>query len=421
MATADDNIYEQLKNTLFNNADSAIIGEAAAYGMGLVMAGSANEGAIEEMLSHAADSNHEKIIRALGISLALMMYGRESSADGLIEQMCASKDSTIRYGAMFTIGCAYAGTASTHATQKLLKYAVSDVSDDVKRAALINMGFLCFRNQSMLPGLVKYLAESYNPHLRYGAALAVGVGCAGSGSQDALRLLAPLTKDPVDFVKQGAVIALSMVFIQITEVQEPKVATINKLLEKMTSNKHEEILTRMGSVLSTGILNAGGRNTTISMTTRDGNLRQNAVIGLVLFLQHWYWYPMLNFVTLALTPTALIAVDSNLKVPKSFEFTSNAKPSTFRYPELLKKKEEKPKEKVETVTLSTTAKVKARTDRKTKAEGGDVEMSEQPKKEEEKEEEKKEEEKKEEPEPPTLVLHNPARVLKAQEQKIAYD
>lgn len=49
--------------------------------------------------------------------------------------------------------------------------------------------------------MVKYLAESYNPHLRYGAALAVGIGCAGSGSQEALRLLAPLTKDSIDFVK----------------------------------------------------------------------------------------------------------------------------------------------------------------------------------------------------------------------------
>ena len=182
MATNDEEVYTLLRDTLFNNADSAIIGEAAAYGMGLVLTGSGNQGAIEEMLSHAADSNHEKIIRALAISLALNMYGKESVADGLIEQMCASKDSTIRYGAMFTIGCAYAGTGSTQAIQKLLKCAVSDVSDDVKRAALINMGFLCFRKQSILPNMVKYLAESYNPHLRYGAALAVGIGCAGSGS-----------------------------------------------------------------------------------------------------------------------------------------------------------------------------------------------------------------------------------------------
>jgi len=114
------------------------------------------------------------------------------------------------------------------------------------------------------------------------------------------------------------------------------------------------------------------------MTTHDGNLRQNAVVGLVLFLQHWYWYPMLNFLSLALTPTTLIAVNSKLKVPKSFKVTVKATPSTYKYPELMKKKEEKVAEKVETAVLSTTAKVKARADRKSKAEGGDVEMTEAP-------------------------------------------
>lgn len=182
IATKDAALYDHLKNTLFNNADSAIIGEAAAFGMGLTMAGSGDENAIEEMISHAADSNHEKIIRALGISLALIMYGKEQQADGLIEQMCNSKDSTIRYGAMFTIGCAYAGTASSSAIRRLLKFAVSDTSDDVKRAALMNIGFLNFRDHKQLPVIVKHLAVSYNPHLRYGAALALGIGCAGTGS-----------------------------------------------------------------------------------------------------------------------------------------------------------------------------------------------------------------------------------------------
>lgn len=53
LATNDENVYNDLKNVLFNNADSAVIGEAAAYGMGLVMVGSANENAIEEMITHA--------------------------------------------------------------------------------------------------------------------------------------------------------------------------------------------------------------------------------------------------------------------------------------------------------------------------------------------------------------------------------
>jgi 26S proteasome regulatory subunit N2 len=42
MGSQKPDIYEELKNTLFNNADSAIIGEAAAYGVGLVMLGSAD-------------------------------------------------------------------------------------------------------------------------------------------------------------------------------------------------------------------------------------------------------------------------------------------------------------------------------------------------------------------------------------------
>lgn len=212
MATKDNELYEELKNQMFSQ-DNAIIGEAAAYGMGMVMVGSADEDAIEEMITHAAENQHEKIIRALSVSLALVMYGRQSQADGLIEQMMRSKDSIIRYGAMFTIGCAYAGTNNPAAIRRLLKSAVNETSDDVKRAALMNLGLLTFREPKQLPTLVKHLAVSYNPHLRYGAAMALGIGLAGSGSSEALKILAQLAQDKEDFVKQGALIALSMVFI----------------------------------------------------------------------------------------------------------------------------------------------------------------------------------------------------------------
>lgn len=87
MATKNQEIYDSLRDTLFNNADSAIIGEGSAFAMGMVMSGSGDQAAIEEMFQHANDSKHEKIIRALSISLALTMLGREESADGLITQM----------------------------------------------------------------------------------------------------------------------------------------------------------------------------------------------------------------------------------------------------------------------------------------------------------------------------------------------
>lgn len=81
-------------------------------------------------------------------------------------------------------------------------------------------------------------------------------------------------------------------------------------------------------------------------------------------------------------------------------------------------------EKVETVVLSTTNKVKARIDRKNKAEGGaDVEMSvadetEKPGAVDDKKDDKDKAEDKKEPEvavpePTEYTLNNPARVLKA--------
>lgn len=220
-----------------------------------------------------------------------------------------------------------------------------------------------------------------------------------------------------------------MVFIQVTESQEPKVATIKKLYTKMTEDRHEDVLSRMGAILSQGIINAAGRNATISLTTRDGNLRQNAIVGLVMFLQHWYWYPLLSFLPLALTPTALIGVNENLKVPKSFSVISNAKPSLYKYPEFLKKEEGKEKSKVETAVLSTTAKVKARVGRKQKAEGvtpldqtesKDAEMLTEEERKKKEEEESKVPEEPSVPEADSQELRNPSRVLKAQEKIITY-
>ena len=65
-----------------------------------------------------------------------------------------------------------------------------------------------------------------------------------------------------------------------------------------------------------------------------------------MFMQHWYWYPLMNFMNLALTPTALIGLNKSLKVPKSFKCTSNAKASTYKYPEFIKLDKDKKKEKV---------------------------------------------------------------------------
>lgn len=76
---------------------------------------------------------------------------------------------------------AYAGTADNKAIRKLLHVAVSDVNDDVRRAAVTALGFILYRNPQQVVRIVQLLAESYNPNVRYGAALALGISCAGTG------------------------------------------------------------------------------------------------------------------------------------------------------------------------------------------------------------------------------------------------
>ena len=66
------------------------------------------------------------------------------------------------------MGMAYRGTANNGAIQKLLHFAVSDVSDDVRRAAVLNLGFLLMGVPDQCPPIVALLSESYNPHVRYG-------------------------------------------------------------------------------------------------------------------------------------------------------------------------------------------------------------------------------------------------------------
>jgi 26S proteasome regulatory subunit N2 len=94
MGTANEEIYEELKQVLYR--DSAVAGEAAGYAIGLIMLGSASEKAISELLPYAHETQHEKIIRACAMAMALIMFKREDEAETLIQQLTLEKDAVLR-------------------------------------------------------------------------------------------------------------------------------------------------------------------------------------------------------------------------------------------------------------------------------------------------------------------------------------
>ncbi|XP_044739482.1 26S proteasome non-ATPase regulatory subunit 1 [Chrysoperla carnea] len=358
MGTHRQDVYEQLKFNLYQ--DDAATGEAAGIAMGMVMLGSKNAASIEDMVAYAQESQHEKILRGLAVGIAFTMYGRLEEADPLVEQLCRDKDPILRRSGMYTLAMAYCGTGNNQAIRKLLHVAVSDVNTDVRRAAVTALGFLLFRTPEQCPSVVSLLAESYNPHVRYGAAMALGIACAGTGQREAIALLEPMVKfDPVNFVRQGALIASAMILIQQTDQTCPKVSFFRTLYAQVISNKHEDVIAKYGAILAQGIIDAGGRNVTLSLQSRTGHTNMLAVVGTLVFTQYWYWFPLAHCLALAFTPTCLIALNKQLKMPK-VELRSNSKPSLYAYPAPLEEKKREEREKVTTAVLSIAARARKR-------------------------------------------------------------
>merc|ERR1712137_1289417 len=203
-----------------------------------------------------------------------------------------------------------------------------------------------------------------------------------------------------------------------------KIRSFREKLSTIVSEKHQNTLTKMGAILSAGIIDAGGRNCSLALGNRNGFTRMTSAIGMALWLQHWHWFPMMHMFSLALTPTYTTGLNKDFKYPKTFEIQCNSKPSAFAYPKKLEEKKEEKKKRVETVTLSTTAKNKARLARKKAKEEGekstnmdiDESTKEEKKDEMEVEVEEKKPPKKKEPEPTLFRVKNPSRITTAQSE-----
>ena len=250
--------------------------------------------------------------------------------------------------------------------------------------------------------------------------------------QEALSLVEPLIEDPVGYVRQGALIAMALIMMQQPN-SNPKSKWVREQFVKIIADKRQDILAKFGAIYAQGLIECGGRNVTARLINEEGHIRMQAVVGMLLFSQFWFWFPLGHCISLALTPTTMVCLNTDLKMPKNVKIKSNAPPSKYAYPPATEPPKEKSKEKVETAVLSTTsktkAKAKAKKDKDGKAEGSmdtaddaaakkageakekDASMD---TKDDDAAKAKAEESKAAEPEAAFQILENPARVVAAQ-------
>ncbi|KAL0232686.1 hypothetical protein GEMRC1_011433 [Eukaryota sp. GEM-RC1] len=268
-----------------------------------------------------------------------MSLGIEEGANDMIEQLITSSDSVIRYGGVYSIGLAFAGSGNPGALKKLLSIASTDTSDDVKRSSVIMIGLVMASSPTDVVKLVSVSSRSHNPHLRYGAALALAVSCAGTANKDALEILSVLTKDTTDFVRQGAFIALGFLLQCTSPTVTPKNMIFRKEIMEILRSKYEDSLVKFGGMLALGLMDVAGRNGYFTVISPKGSgifektLMKENVLGLVLFLQYWFWIPYSLGISLSIEPAGLMGVlgNSNLEMPE-MKFNCDATPSTFSLP-----------------------------------------------------------------------------------------
>jgi len=224
-----------------------------------------------------------------------------------------------------------------------------------------------------------------------------------------------------------------MLFMQANPETNSKAKAFRKYLtETISDAKHSPTMTRMGAILGKGIIDAGGRNVTIELMSRSGFTKPPAIVGMVLWTQYWYWYPMLHMISLSFTPTALIGVNHQLDLPRSFSVDCARDLKYFDYPKPLEEKKEKKQVRVKTAVLSMTAKAKARAALKRKesnpnmdvddddADGGNDKMEEDEDKTGNKAAKAKEANAPEEEPEARITLENPLRVVRAQSKYIRF-
>ena len=312
--TADEDAHNLiLSNLLLSEAQS---GEACAVALGMLKFGKADEELIATMLSLVHDKDQkEKIIRGASMCIALTNYGKGSAALATANEMLADKDQWIRMGGCMTIALAFAGSGNMHALETLLVQAVQDTVEDVRRTAMLCVGFITFRDPKIALDVLQDFSGSYNLHIRYGVAMALGIAGSGSGDEEISKLLWKMTEDASDFVRQGAMIALAMVLIQKSPKENETVQKFRTSLTKKIADRHVDVCTKFGCIIAQGIIDAGGQNCTISLV-RNSRPHELSIACMFVFSQYWFWFPYTLFLSQCFSVRCFIGLNKNLEMPK---------------------------------------------------------------------------------------------------------
>lgn len=345
-------VVESLINVI---SDQPLSGMAAGIAIGLVLVeGEPEDSQIliaSQLRPLVQETKHDKIAFGVSLGIALSLYGTRTEGLNVALSLLGDHNAYCRMAGALGLGLAFCGYSSHTVTiQRLLSVISGDVSDFVQRAAVYALGFVFVNSPNEMLPFARLLLASHSAHVRYSTALISGIICAGSGSHELLSLMMPLLDETEDFVVQGASIGCACLLMQCNEELVPEMpkfrAKLMRILEAkntMNLSKDHSLLGRQGAMLAAGLLDAGGRNCTLSLVSPLGTLRRDCILSVAIAINFWEWFGLFNVMAKALTPTAVLGIDLDHQLRRSFIVDCNCAPIRFDYvqPTELKSKKER--------------------------------------------------------------------------------
>ena len=162
----------------------------------------------ERFLPTLRETEHDRVAAGLALGLALLFYDTHTHGEGLLREMLEDSKPYVRMAGVLGLGLAYVGQHARHAvvaewasrlrvTRSLLRIIAGDVSDCVRRNAVIALGFVFADAPAAFTSTALLLLQSYNPHIRYATALVSGLIGAGSAEPRLGEALLKLMDDSV--------------------------------------------------------------------------------------------------------------------------------------------------------------------------------------------------------------------------------
>lgn len=318
METGDMTLFERLKSQF--SIDNTISQESALYAIGLVFASTDNKVVLEFIRSIHNRTDFPRVKRVCGLAMALVNVMTDDREDLL--ELLRSDDSTERSMGLLSLGAAYTATSNLKIIEKILPY-VNDGDDETKRSAVIAIALIGYGDADIKSSCLIPLAENHNPFVRSAAALTLGFFNSGMCDVEVCGLLEAMLYDSDDLVKQSACIGCGFAMMQGNPSLIPNYKRTMDRINYVIVSRVESSCTKIGAAIGRSIAEASGKAAIFSIKNYSGQVLSTKVVGALMFLHSWYWYPCIPCLSLCLHPTPLYFFDENLDETDHFFMNSD--------------------------------------------------------------------------------------------------